>query len=158
VLKQRSRQLEWFYRSVAPGVHYLPVLEANRSDVVQQVEWAEAHQPEARAMVDRANRFALTYTTYYARLVYWVYALHAYRGLFDDQDYYFETRGAEVRDLLQAHHRRREGAAAAKAAAALKAAAAAKAKAKSAGAAGLGQAASARGGSSTRARSSDAHG
>jgi hypothetical protein len=67
VLKQESRQVEWFYASVRPRVHYLPVLAANRTDVLDAVAWAEARPAEARAMVDAANRFALTYTTYYAR-------------------------------------------------------------------------------------------
>jgi len=39
------------------------------------------------------------------RIVYWVYALHAYRGLFEDQDRFFATRGADVRDLIAAYHR-----------------------------------------------------
>jgi hypothetical protein len=34
-----------------------------------------------------------------------VYTLEVYRGLFEDQDYYFKSRGADVRDLVEAHHR-----------------------------------------------------
>ncbi|KAI8462674.1 MAG: glycosyl transferase family 90-domain-containing protein [Monoraphidium minutum] len=107
VLKQRSRHLEWFYRSVQPWRHYVPILETNRTDVLDRLAWAEAHEAEVRAIVDAANRFALTYTTYYSRILYWIYTLEVYRGLFDDMDYYFESRGADVRDLVQAHHRER---------------------------------------------------
>ena len=67
VLKQASRQLEWFYGSVRPGEHYLQILAANRTDVLNTLAWAEAHPAEVRRMVDAANRFALTFTTYYAR-------------------------------------------------------------------------------------------
>lgn len=67
VLKQQSSQAEWFYESVKPGVHYLPVLAANRTDILDRVAWAEGHQEEVKQMVERANRFALTYTTYYSR-------------------------------------------------------------------------------------------
>jgi hypothetical protein len=37
-------------------------------------------------------------------VVYWVYTLHAYRGLFTDQDEFFATRGAKVRDLVHKAH------------------------------------------------------
>lgn len=102
VLKQHSRHLEWYYRSVHPGEHYLPIFADARDDAVKQLEWAAAHPDGARAIARRANRFALTYTTYYARVLYWVYALKAYRGLFADQDEYFETRGAGVQDVVLA--------------------------------------------------------
>ncbi len=105
VFKQASRHREWFYASVRPGVHYLPVLQ-NRTDVLDQVAWAEARPREAAAIVANANRFALTYTTYYARVVYWIYVLQAYRDLVEGQGRYFETRGAEVRDLVAAFHRK----------------------------------------------------
>ncbi|GBF97933.1 ATP synthase F1 complex assembly factor [Raphidocelis subcapitata] len=101
VLKQESRQVEWFYGSVKPGVHYLPILNASRTDLLRAMDWADAHPPEAARIVDAANRFALTYTTFYARLVYWVYALHAYKGVFEDQEEFFATRGAGVRDLMR---------------------------------------------------------
>lgn len=67
VLKQHSRHLEWFYGSVHPKQHYLTFLEDERTDVTGALEWAEAHPEEVQAIVKRANRFALTYTTYYAR-------------------------------------------------------------------------------------------
>jgi len=68
VLKQTSRQQEWFYRSVKPWVHYLPMLD-NRTDVITRLEWAERHPEEVGRVVHAANRFALTYTTYYSRCV-----------------------------------------------------------------------------------------
>lgn len=102
VLKQHSRHLEWFYRSVRAGEHYLPVLFDGRDDALKRLEWAAKHDAEARAIARRANRFALTYTTYYARVLYWVYALRAYRDVFADQDDYFKTRGAAVNGLVLA--------------------------------------------------------
>jgi uncharacterized membrane protein YgcG len=71
------------------------------------MDWADSHPSEVARIVGAANRFALTYTTYYARLVYWVYALHAYKGVFEDQEEFFATRGAGVRDLMRKADRAR---------------------------------------------------
>lgn len=108
VLKQVSRQVEWFYASVRPWTHYAPILE-NRTDVLGVLAWAEAHPAEVGAMIAAANRFALTYTTYYSRVVYWVYALHVYKSLFADQAEFLASRGAMVRDLVAAYHRQHLG-------------------------------------------------
>lgn len=107
VLKQDSRELEWFYASARPWKHYIPILKTNRTDVLGALAWAEAHPEEVAAMVEAANRLALTYTTYHARLLYWVYSLHVYKSLFPDQEAYFMTRGGIVRDLVAEYNRPR---------------------------------------------------
>jgi ABC-type amino acid transport substrate-binding protein len=83
-------------------------LYSNKTDVLDALKWAEAHPRQVGAIVARANKFALTYTTYYARVLYWVYALHAYRDLVEGQDEYFATGGASVREYVAEHARQRQ--------------------------------------------------
>jgi hypothetical protein len=79
-------------RSLHPYHHYVPILKRSEHDLVPKLKWAMAHEQIARHIVHRANHFALTYTTYQARIVYWVYLLHGYARLVTDMAEYFEKK------------------------------------------------------------------
>jgi protein glucosyltransferase len=94
VLKQESRYLEWYYRSLKPYQHYVPIFNYTLHDLVPQLEWAKAHEDAVQAIIKRANRFAMQYTTMHARLVYVKYAMIAYKRLFADMDAWFQRNGS----------------------------------------------------------------
>ena len=54
VLKQDSPRREAFHCMMEPYVHYVPVWR-NLSNLVERVEWARAHDAEARQMAQRAT-------------------------------------------------------------------------------------------------------
>jgi hypothetical protein len=49
---------EWFDDWIRPGVHYIAITSPDFADVRPQLEWALANDAEARAIADRATRFA----------------------------------------------------------------------------------------------------
>lgn len=55
--KQDSHYYEHFYHALKPWVHYVPV-QADLSDMLQQVEWAKAHDNKAQEMMTAARDFA----------------------------------------------------------------------------------------------------
>ncbi|XP_043197759.1 protein O-glucosyltransferase 2-like [Amphibalanus amphitrite] len=57
VVKQKSDYYEHFYNEMKPGVHYLEVAH-DLSDLVEKLEWAKAHDVEARRMAEAGRRFA----------------------------------------------------------------------------------------------------
>lgn len=56
-LKQESDQIQWFYGALEPYKHYLPIAN-DMSDLVEKVQWAEAHEPEVLKMIENAQQFA----------------------------------------------------------------------------------------------------
>lgn len=46
----------------------MPIFKTSEHDLVPRLEWAFAHDELSRHIVFNANRFALTYTTYKARV------------------------------------------------------------------------------------------
>eukprot|EP00878_Enallax_costatus_P039668 GHUV01045544.1.p1 GENE.GHUV01045544.1~~GHUV01045544.1.p1 ORF type:complete len:452 (+),score=103.73 GHUV01045544.1:108-1463(+) len=90
VLKQHSNMVEYYYRSLRPFHHYVPIFKASEHDFMPRLEWAMTHEGIVRHIISNANHFALKYTTYEARIYYWVYVLTAYKRLFSDQDQYFQ--------------------------------------------------------------------
>uniref|UniRef100_A0A383W8X9 Glycosyl transferase CAP10 domain-containing protein n=1 Tax=Tetradesmus obliquus TaxID=3088 RepID=A0A383W8X9_TETOB len=96
VFKQQSNMVEYYYRSLRPFHHYVPIFKTSEHDLVPRLEWAFAHDELSRHIVFNANRFALTYTTYKARVLYWKYVLLAYKELVPDmEDYFRYTVSAE---------------------------------------------------------------
>jgi hypothetical protein len=78
--KQDSDQIQWFYSALKPYHHYLPIA-ADMSDIVTQVQWAEAHETEAQNMVANARAFTANHLLYedcyrYLHLVFQKYAAH----------------------------------------------------------------------------------
>ncbi len=57
IFKQSSDNIQWFYRALAPNVHYIPV-QNDMSDLMEKVEWAQTHDEEVQKIVQRANLFA----------------------------------------------------------------------------------------------------
>lgn len=82
----------------------MPILKHSEFDVIPRLQWARQHQTQVHHIVHNANRFALKYTTYPARVLYWKYVLTAYRGLFPDMDEYFKQSsetGSQMEYLLK---------------------------------------------------------
>jgi hypothetical protein len=46
----------------------VPIFKTSEHDLVPRIEWAFQHDELSRHIVFNANRFALTYTTYKARV------------------------------------------------------------------------------------------
>ncbi|KAG2497138.1 hypothetical protein HYH03_004729 [Edaphochlamys debaryana] len=101
VLFQRQPFLEWFYRSLRPGVHYVPFWNAtifanNGSlldvyDIIDDLRRRDEKDPrDLQRMITAANNFAMKFTTATGRARYLREALTAYRALFIDMDPYLE--------------------------------------------------------------------
>ena len=58
VFKQESEEVQWFYYFLKPWVHYVPVRE-DLSDLIENIQWAKAHDLEAKAIGENARHFAL---------------------------------------------------------------------------------------------------
>jgi hypothetical protein len=69
VVKQNSPYLEFWYRDVIPGVHYIPVMN-NFSNLSAAVAEAEADGAAAQRMVLAANAYAQRYRTHGAKIAY----------------------------------------------------------------------------------------
>jgi hypothetical protein len=46
----------------------VPIFKTSEHDLMPRIEWAFQHEDLSRHIVFNANRFALTYTTYKARV------------------------------------------------------------------------------------------
>lgn len=62
------------------------MFESNQWDIISRLEWAADHDAAAQAISSRGRKFALKYTTWHARLLYWKYALMAYKSVFADMN------------------------------------------------------------------------
>jgi hypothetical protein len=61
ILKVGSRFEQWFYGEINEWEHYVPVAP-DQSDLIEKVEWCRAHEPEAQAIGERGQEFALRHT------------------------------------------------------------------------------------------------
>lgn len=52
LLKHESPYYEWFYADIEPMIHYIP-FKSDLSDLLDRLNWAEAHPEEAQAIADR---------------------------------------------------------------------------------------------------------
>lgn len=57
IFKQSSDNIQWFYRALAPNVHYIPI-QNDMGDLVEKVEWAKSHDAEVKKMTANAHLFA----------------------------------------------------------------------------------------------------
>ena len=57
MFKQTSPNIQWYYRSLLPYVHYVPVAY-DLSDLTEKIKWAREHDEEAFKIVQNANDFA----------------------------------------------------------------------------------------------------
>lgn len=56
VVKQITDNVQWYYGGLQPYVHYLPVKE-DLSDLIEKLNWAEAHDAQCEKMAEEATRF-----------------------------------------------------------------------------------------------------
>jgi hypothetical protein len=57
IVKQASPYMEFYYHSLQPYIHYLPISNAIGDDIGSIIQWARAHDEEVKQMVVRANEF-----------------------------------------------------------------------------------------------------
>ncbi len=77
---QDSVFLEWFYRSLIPGVHFLPMSMAAPLDAVRACRQLAA-EGGAEAVAAAANAFAYRFLGAGARVLYWQEAMRRYGKL-----------------------------------------------------------------------------
>lgn len=56
VIKQRSDNIQWFYRALRPGVHYVEV-ERQFQDLPQVLDELQSQETAVRQIIDNANKF-----------------------------------------------------------------------------------------------------
>ncbi len=57
LFKHDSPNIEWYYDLLEPWVHMIPVAE-DFSDLVEHIEWAKTHDPEAKKIAERGSKLA----------------------------------------------------------------------------------------------------
>jgi hypothetical protein len=57
ILKNTTDSILWFYRTLKPYVHYIPVAE-DLSDIFIQLEWAKNHDDECRKISENSRQLA----------------------------------------------------------------------------------------------------
>lgn len=67
--KQETDNEQWFYDSVKPWVHYIPV-KPDLSDLLKKVDWVKNHDQDAKKIADRSTKFVqnnlmMPYVDYY---------------------------------------------------------------------------------------------
>jgi len=85
VLKWRSGNIEFYYRSLKSGQHFLDVDQNDLIQVMQSLadnSTNSAAQEQLKAMADRAQHFAHRYLSQLSRSAYACSALTGYRDLF----------------------------------------------------------------------------
>ena len=75
VLKQKSPNIQWYYRALQTGQHYLSV-EKNLLDIIQ---WAREHDKEAKAIAEQSKDFAKQNLSFSRVMQYFHSLLKAYR-------------------------------------------------------------------------------
>ena len=78
VLHHRSVWRSYFYRSLHPWVHYVPLWESSADDVLRILDWLRAHDGLARRIARNAQHFACEHLTRPARACYWRRAIVEY--------------------------------------------------------------------------------
>lgn len=92
VLKQRSPFIEYYYRSMKPGVHFEEFWTSGRDDVydvlarLRSEDKTEEGRKRQLAMVEAGMAFSRKFTGMDSRALYWRRAIEAVRALFPDMD------------------------------------------------------------------------
>ncbi len=55
VFKHQSNHIQWFYKGIAPNVHYIPVTD--EQSIVKEMHWAETHPDEVQRIIHNATTF-----------------------------------------------------------------------------------------------------
>ncbi|GLC54593.1 hypothetical protein PLESTB_000883000 [Pleodorina starrii] len=92
VLKQASPWIEWYYRSLVPGTHYVSIWTHHRSDVLHVLKSLRYKGRYLYDIATHGQAFAYRYLTPNARRLYWLRALREYRQLFSDMDSFLASQ------------------------------------------------------------------
>lgn len=82
-LRYRSDEVEYYYRSLSRGEHFVEVTER---DLIPTLEALQGQQEKVQRIVAQAQRFAYRYLSSHSRVAYGAAALRAYKDLFVDMD------------------------------------------------------------------------
>ena len=80
IFKQESNNIQWYYNYLQPFVHYIPV-KHDLSDLVEKIEWAQAHNDSIQKIIENANNFAYNNLQYEDLLLYMYLTLNEYAKL-----------------------------------------------------------------------------
>ena len=58
VLIPRTKHIQYFVDALEPGVHFVPVWEKKKDDVIASIEWLERNKDEARKIAAKGREFA----------------------------------------------------------------------------------------------------
>ena len=82
VFKVENEELEWYYPLLKPYVHYIPITaNETHTNLLEQLEWAEANSDQIKRIVAAANEFANTYLSGQARDCFFLHLLLRYQEL-----------------------------------------------------------------------------
>ncbi|KAG2436878.1 hypothetical protein HXX76_006398 [Chlamydomonas incerta] len=70
VLKAEGFVYGWYYPALKAWEHYVPFMVKNKDDVLEMVDWARAHDEEARKIAQAGQAFALKHLARKTRLCY----------------------------------------------------------------------------------------
>lgn len=70
ILKEESQRISWFYGGILPYEHYVPFMNYNNTDIVNQVRWLRDNDELARRIAKNAQEFALAHLTRQGRQCY----------------------------------------------------------------------------------------
>jgi len=82
VLKQEGRWIEWYYRSLVEGEHYLAFWKDNANDIFDVLARHGDNDVLLRNISRSAQQFASRYTSRPARMMYLRHVLVAYADLY----------------------------------------------------------------------------
>jgi hypothetical protein len=71
IFKQKSPHIQWYYRNLIPYQHYIPLKE-DCSDLIEKIQWAQAHDKEVKQIAENAYKFAQK-NLKYSDILYYVY-------------------------------------------------------------------------------------
>ena len=80
VIKNRSPYLEWYYRGIQDGVHYISY-DTDCHDLKDVIEYLRANDDHAKQMAQAGMEFANKYLTHEGYAYYIYHLLHAYAKL-----------------------------------------------------------------------------
>ncbi|KAG2497087.1 hypothetical protein HYH03_005081 [Edaphochlamys debaryana] len=70
ILRAESTRFGFYYDAIKPYVQFVPFMLKHSDDLIEAVEWLQAHDAEARRIAEEARRFALHHLSRQARLCY----------------------------------------------------------------------------------------
>ncbi len=80
IFKPDSDWIQWYYAKLKPYVHFVPV-KHDLEDLPAKIEWAKAHDSEAKAIARKARKFALEHLTMADHLAFLYFVINRYSQL-----------------------------------------------------------------------------